>query len=135
MAYPTPDEAEIAFYTAFEQRDLATMNRVWAEHPSTACVHPMTIPLTGTAIAAGWRSIFDAAAHFRLSIEPVQQQDMGDVVVHIVKEHLTIGDETTPRPPILATNIYRRDADGWRLWLHHASPVQVGNSDEAQVLH
>ena len=32
------------------------------------------------------------------------------------------------RPPILATNVYRRQADGWRLVLHHASPLQVGGT-------
>lgn len=135
MAYPTPEAAETAFYTAFEQRDTAAMNRVWADDPAIACVHPLTIPLTGAAVAAGWRSIFDAAGRFRLRVEILQTQTLGDTVIHIVKEHLTIGEETASRPPILATNVYRRDADGWRMWLHHASPVQVGNTEEPPVLH
>lgn len=134
MPHPSSDAAEAAFYAAFEARDLDAMTRVWADDPAIACVHPLTVPLTGAAVAVGWRSIFEAAGRFRIRFEVLARQDFGDTVVHIVKEHLTIGDESSPRPAILATNVYRRAADGWRMWLHHGSPVQVGDSDAAPVV-
>jgi ketosteroid isomerase-like protein len=56
-----------------------------------------------------------------------------DQVIRIVREYLIIGQETEPRPPILATNVYRREADGWRMVLHHAAPLQVGGSAPART--
>jgi 1,2-phenylacetyl-CoA epoxidase PaaB subunit len=30
----------------------------------------------------------------------------------------------------VATNVFRRSSAGWRLWVHHASPVLAGDDDE-----
>lgn len=35
----------------------------------------------------------------------------------------------SPKPPILATNAYRRTPDGWRLFLRHASPAVLSLDD------
>lgn len=132
--FTTPDQAEAAFYAAFERRDLDAMMAVWADDENIACIHPMTVPLTGRgAVRIGWQSIFQAAGRFRMQIETLSLQQVGDVVIHCVKEYLTIGDEANPRPPILATNVYRRDAHGWRMWLHHGSPIQAGDTPPAVV--
>lgn len=125
--FPTPEAAEDAFYAAFEARSLDDMMAVWARDDHVACIHPLAAPLNGrAAVAAGWRSMFGAAGRFRLQVKAVHEMREGDHVIRIVDEYLTIGDETAPRPPILATNVYRREADGWRMVLHHASPLQVG---------
>lgn len=127
MPFPTPEAAEAAFYAAFESRSLDAMMTVWAEDDRVACIHPLAAPLNGrAAVAAGWRSMFAAAGRFRIQVKPVHEVRETGVVIHLVEEFLTIGDEAEPRPPILATNVYRKDADGWRIVLHHASPLQVG---------
>lgn len=134
MAFASADAAESAFYRAFAARDLAAMMAVWADDDNVACVHPLTVPLAGRrAVEVGWQSIFEAAGKFAIQIETLSLQQVGDVVIHCVKEYLTIGDEAAPRPPILATNVYRRDAGGWRMWLHHGSPIQVGEAHPAVV--
>jgi len=125
--YPTPEAVEAAFYAAFEARSLDDMMAVWANDDHVACIHPLAAPLNGrAAVAAGWRSMFGAAGRFRLQVKPVHEMRAADHVIRIVDEYLTIGEETEPRPPILATNVYRKDADGWSMVLHHASPLQVG---------
>lgn len=125
--YPTPEAAEAAFYGAFEARALDVMMGVWAGDDSIACIHPLAAPLNGrAAVAAGWRSIFEAAGQFSVRVNPVHEIRSETQVIRIVHEHLVIGQETEPRPPILATNVYRREGDGWRMVLHHASPLQVG---------
>lgn len=127
--FATPESAESAFYMAFEARNLDAMMAVWASHESIVCIHPLVAPLNGrVAVAAGWRSIFEAAGQFRTQVELVHEIRDADQVIRVVREYLVIGQETTPRPPILATNIYRKDADGWHIVLHHASPLQVGGS-------
>lgn len=129
MKFPTPEAAESAFYAAFEARDLDAMMAVWASDDSIACIHPLTAPLNGRiAVAAGWRSIFEAAGLFQVQVEVAHEIHEANQVIRVVREYLLIGQETEPRPPILATNVFRKENDGWHLVLHHASPLQVGAS-------
>jgi len=133
-AFPTPEAAESAFYAAFEARSLDAMMAVWGSDDSIACIHPLAAPLDGrAAVAAGWRSMFEAAGQFRVQIETVHEMREAAQVIRIVREYLIIGQETEPRPPILATNVYRRENDGWRMVLHHASPLQVGGTPPART--
>ncbi|MFN3716071.1 MAG: YybH family protein [Thiobacillus sp.] len=134
MVFATPEAAEIAFYSAFESRSLDDMMRVWAQTDQIVCIHPLAAALNGRgAVAAGWRSIFEAAAQFSIGIQLAHEIRETDQVVRIVYESLTIGHETEPRPPILATNLYRREADGWHMVLHHASPMQAGGTPPART--
>ena len=134
MSYPTPEAAEAAFYAAFESRSLDAMAAVWAHGDGIACIHPLTAPLTGTvAVMAGWHSMFEAAGQFRVQVELAHELRAPGEVIRIVREYLVIGQETEPRPPILATNVYRKEGDGWRMVLHHASPLQVGSMPAART--
>ena len=127
MKFSTPEATESAFYAAFEARSLDAMMAVWASDDSIACIHPLTAPLNGrSAVAAGWRSMFEAAGHFQIQVEVAHEIREANQVIHVVREYLLIGQETEPRPPILATNVFRKENDGWHLVLHHASPLQVG---------
>jgi len=133
-AYPTPEAAEAAFYSAFEARSLDAMMAVWANADSIACIHPLAAPLNGhAAVAAGWRSMFEAAGKFRVQVETVHEIREATQVIRIVREYLIIGQEAKPRPPILATNVYRKETDSWRMVLHHASPLQVGGTPPART--
>ncbi|MFP5417945.1 MAG: nuclear transport factor 2 family protein [Gammaproteobacteria bacterium] len=132
--FPTPEAAEAAFYAAFEARSLDAMMAAWAGDDRVACIHPLAAPLNGrAAVTAGWRSTFEAAGQFRVQVELVQEIRDATQVIRIVREYLFIGHETEPRPPILATNVFRRDAGGWRMVLHHASPLQVGGTPPART--
>ena len=140
MTFPTPEAAESAFYAAFEARSLDAMMAVWAADDSIVCIHPLAAPLNGhAAVVAGWRSMFEAAGQFRMQIETAHEIREAGQVIRIVREYLIIGQEREPRPPILASNVYRKEADGWRMVLHHASPLQVGGMSAARsppiVLH
>ena len=127
MGFSTPEAAEAAFYAAFEARDLDAMMAVWDSNESIACIHPLTAPLKGRGpVAAGWQSIFEAAEQFQIQIEIAHEIGAATQVIRLVREYLVIGQESEPRPPILATNVYRKESDGWHLVLHHASPLQVG---------
>jgi ketosteroid isomerase-like protein len=140
MSYSTPEAAEAAFYAAFETRSLAAMMAVWADDDSIACLHPLAAPLNGrAAVRAGWQSMFEAAGQFRVEVQLTHEIREPASVLRIVREYLTIGQEEAPRPPVLATNVYRRDGDGWRMILHHASPLRVGDNPPSRgappVLH
>lgn len=129
MPFPTPEAAQAAFYAAFETRSLDAMMAVWANDDGIACIHPLSAPLNGrAAVAAGWKSLFEAAGQFRVRVDVAHDIRDAIQVILIVRESLIIGQETEPRPPILATNVYRKHTDGWRMVLHHASPLQVGGT-------
>ena len=122
--YPSPEAAEAAFYRAFEQRDAAAMEALWLDDPGVACIHPLAAPLTGyAAVIAGWRGLLDGAGRFRVRAELLATLGEGDTIFRVVHEHLTLGNESASRPPILATNAYRKTPAGWRMVLHHASPL------------
>jgi ketosteroid isomerase-like protein len=134
MNFPTPEAAEAAFYAAFQTRNLEAMMAVWSNDDSIACVHPMAAPLDGrAAVAAGWRSMFEAAGQFRVEVEIAHEIRAATEVLRIVREYLVIGREAEPRPPILASNLYRKGDEGWHMVLHHASPLQVGGTAPSRM--
>jgi ketosteroid isomerase-like protein len=134
MNFSTPEAAEAAFYTAFETRNLDAMMAVWVDDDSIACIHPMAAPLDGrAAVAAGWHSMFEAAGQFRVQVEIAHEIREATQVLRIVREYLVIGQETEPRPPILATNLYRKEGESWHMVLHHASPLQIGGTPPARM--
>ena len=129
---PSAEAAEAAFYQAFANRDAEAMQALWLNAPGVVCIHPLAAPLTGfNAVIAGWKSIFEGAGRFRVRPQAVATLPGGDTVFHVVHEYLTLGDEPNSRPPILATNAYRQTPQGWRMVLHHASPMPL---EERQAL-
>ncbi|HEY9381620.1 MAG TPA: nuclear transport factor 2 family protein, partial [Burkholderiales bacterium] len=60
------------------------------------------------------------------------------LAVHSVHENILMSGEPKARPPIIATNVYIRTGDGWRMLMHHASaaPVPSGTiADALKILH
>lgn len=128
----TPQEAEKAFYLAFEQVDPTAMLAVWDDGADVTCIHPMGQALSGRdAVARGWRDILASGHRMHFTLIPLQFTEHGDLAVSLVYEHIRVDEETQARPPILATNVYRRTPSGWRIMVHHASPAVV-NLEEAQ---
>jgi uncharacterized protein (TIGR02246 family) len=122
--FPTAQDAENAFYDALERADLEAMMAVWAEDEEIVCVHPGGSRLTGPEqVRESWRRIFAGGPGLR--IRAVQQVAIAGmmVAVHSVHESVTVPGETKPRPPVVATNVYLRTAEGWRMIVHHASPA------------
>lgn len=122
VRYESPQEAEAAFYRAFEQNDFAGMVSVRDGSDDVVCVHPMSTALRGArAVAESWREIFAGEVNMRFGIEEIQITRAGPLAIHIVKEHIEVPGGQ-PVAPMTSTNIYRETADGWRMILHHASP-------------
>ncbi|MEO1766068.1 YybH family protein [Thiobacter aerophilum] len=121
--FPSPEDAEAAFYRAFERNDLDAMLAVWDEAEDVICVHPMGSPLKGVrAVAQSWQEILGAQVAMRFGIEPIQITRQQGLAIHIVKEHIMVPDGK-PVAPMSATNVYRETPAGWRMILHHASPA------------
>jgi uncharacterized protein (TIGR02246 family) len=123
--YPTPEDAETAFYEAFERGDLAGMMTVWAEDDDIVCIHPQGPRLTGfDAVRESWVQIF-AGGNSRLRVRTVESRRFAspNVAVHAVIEVLSVPGQQGPTQSVCATNVYELTDHGWRMVLHHASPV------------
>ena len=122
--YPTPQDAEAAFYDAFTKSDLEAMMAVWADDDDIYCIHPQGPRVAGVErVRESWRQIFAGGQTLRFQLRDQQYVRGMMLSVHSVYEHITIAGESRSRAPMIATNIYLRTERGWRMVAHHASPA------------
>jgi len=118
-------EANARFYRAFEALDIAEMDRVWAHGEHVKCVHPGWPLLSGwDAVRESWDRIFTNTAEMRFTLSDVHAVLDEDLAWVTCTENIL--SEVAGRvsvTAILATNLFERAADGWRLVHHHASHV------------
>ncbi len=135
--FSTPLDAEPAFYEALEQADLEAMMLVWAEDEEIVCIHPGGPRLSGYAsVREAWRRIFDGGTRLSVQISTLSTIANPFTAVHSVIEHIGVKNDPSQQAPVVATNIYARGAAGWRIVLHHASPIPPDSIDETpKVLH
>jgi len=131
--FTTPQDAEAAFYEAFEKGDLDAMMGVWADDDEIVCVHPGGQRLAGTEqIREAWRQIFAAGQTLRFRLREHQALNGMTLVVHSVYEQITSTGEARARQPVIATNVYMRTENGWRMVVHHASPAPPTPENEGK---
>lgn len=133
--YATAQDAESAFYEAFEQGDLTAMMDVWADDEEVVCIHPGGARLTGFAqVRKSYAEMFEGRE--RLSVHLSHQVYMQGmlIAVHSVHEHVLVTGESKARPPFMATNVYIRTSNGWRMLMHHASVASVKTALPAEAL-
>lgn len=123
-SYPTPQDAEAAFYEALESADLDAMMQVWAEDEEIVCVHPGGARLSGyERVRESWAQIFTSGQRLKVQLSDTVYVQGMMVSLHSLHENLTVQGEGRARHPVVTTNIYLRTAGGWRMIAHHASPA------------
>jgi ketosteroid isomerase-like protein len=129
---PSVEEANARFYRAFETLDLGQMDAVWAHGDHVKCVHPGWPLLTGwDAVRSSWEAIFESTAEMRFTISEIQAETAGDLAWVTCTENILAevrGRVSVTR--VLATNLFERGPDGWRMVHHHASHV-LGSTEAA----
>jgi uncharacterized protein (TIGR02246 family) len=137
--FPTPDDAEAAFYDAFERADLAAMMVVWAEGEDVVCVHPSGPRLVGfEAVRESWMQIFAANVKLSVRVTESRRLDGPTVAVRSVVESITAPGAPGSPQLVNATNVYVLTDAGWRIAMHHASPPEQAaptEEDEAEQPH
>ena len=97
---------------------------VWSDDDDIACVHPGGgARLSGAAaIRASFEAVF-AKGPIPLQPHSVRRMHTLGCAVHHVVERIALIDAKGPRSAwVLATNVYLKTAQGWRMVVHHASP-------------
>lgn len=128
----SPDDIEHQFYEALQQADLDKLMAVWADDDEIACVHPGGPRVVGhAAIRASFEAIFANGA-IDAAPERVRRVLTHASAVHSVLERVRVMSEEGPQVAwVIATNVYLKTAQGWRLAVHHASP---GSPREVQEI-
>ena len=127
------EAANARFYEAFEALDLAAMEDVWARGPHVKCVHPGWPLLTGwDAVRESWRAIVANTAEMRFTIADVRAERAGDVGWVTCTENILsdVGGRVAVTA-ILATNLFARDGEEWKMIHHHASHVLSGQAPDS----
>ncbi|KPK09801.1 MAG: hypothetical protein AMJ68_11165 [Acidithiobacillales bacterium SG8_45] len=127
--FETAIEAEASFYGALEKSDLGGVMAAWATDETVVCIHPMGPALEGlAAVRDGWQVICDSGQSLSFNVVSVRYEETDDLAVHVVREEITMAGEPPKSALMLATNVYRRTDDGWRMIMHHSSPGASGES-------
>lgn len=112
----------------------------WADEDDIVCVHPGGARLIGAGvIRAAFEAMF-ANGSIQARAEKVRTVESMGASVHSVLERIDVLTEEGPRHAyVIATNVYQKTAQGWRMVAHHASPGTPREmqelSDSPQVLH
>ena len=124
-------EVNTAFYAALEACDLDAMADLWEHSDRVSVTHPGWPMLRGWAKVAGsWDAIFRNTAYIQFVLTDEQIVVAGDAAWVTLDENIlqSAGAAATDElsgSKATATNVFvrDRDGDGWRMVVHHSSPV------------
>jgi hypothetical protein len=110
-------EANTDFYVAFARGDMAAMERLWATREDITCIHPGWQALVGReAVIESWRAIL-------ASPPPVRcigaRAFVNGTSAHVIC-YEGLGDGM-----LVATNLYLRENEVWRMTHHQAGPTRT----------
>lgn len=131
-------DANTAFYEAMEQGDFEELSRLWLaddepQQVTVTCVHPGWPVLSGRGeVLRSYALIMAHTEYIQFFLTDVKVSVTGDTALVTCTENILSGgpapdDSDEPGPLVgqlvVATNVFLRTSEGWRLWAHHASPV------------
>lgn len=134
------DDIEASFYEAMQAGDIDKLMACWADEDDIVCVHPGGPRLVGNvAIRAAFEELF---ANGTINAKPEQVckvESLTSAMHNVVERIAVLTNEGPQQALVLATNVYQRTPQGWRMVAHHASPGRVADVSQVQsvpqVLH
>lgn len=116
------DEIEQQFYEALQHGDIERLMATWADDDEISCVHPGGPRLVGmNAIRASFEAMF-ARGPIVAAAESVRRVQSHASAVHSVVERVRVSSAEGEQVGwLVATNVYLKTPQGWRMVAHHAS--------------
>ena len=115
--------ANEAYYAAFQSGDYETMETLWARSVTVTCIHPGSHHLMGwDLVMESWKSILTNGDLPDMEAVNSIANIYGDMAVVICYE---VFREVT----LIATNIFVKEADSWKM-IHH----QAGSSQPPPIM-
>jgi len=125
-------KASKAFYAALNRMldgDAASLAEIWSHSATVSTQHPVGGREVGWANVKGtWQQVAKAMSGGRVNLNDQLIRVVGDLAYEIGNErgHSILGGREVPIEHRV-TNVYRREAGGWKIVHHHAdlSPAMV----------
>ncbi len=120
------EAANAGLYTAFETADVDAMQDVWddVDPGALVCVHPGWPMLRGrSAVLRSWSAVMAGTEYIQFFLTDVHVTVVGDSAVVTCTENVLTSADVGENASVVATNVFVRRPDGWRLQVHHGSPV------------
>jgi len=136
------ERANQAFYDAVENSDLEGLEEVLLEGPlaeTVSVVHPGWPVLRGRRhVLRSYALIMANTDYMQFFLTDVEIAVDGDTALVTCSENILSGGPAEPDGSagelvgglVVATNLFRRTPEGWRLWSHHGSPVLTEGADD-----
>jgi ketosteroid isomerase-like protein len=132
------EQANTAFYETMERGDFDELSDLWLDD-DISCIHPGWPVLTGRGeVLRSYALIMANTEYIQFFLTDVKVSVAGDTALVTCTENILSGGpaedggELGPLVGqlVVATNVFRRTADGWKIWSHHGSPVLTETDDE-----
>jgi uncharacterized protein (TIGR02246 family) len=125
------EAANAELYAAFEAGDIDRMAALWADSDDVSCIHPGGPILRGRGnVLRSWSMIMANTDYIQFFLTDVEIGIVGDLAVVTCAENILTANPEDPDTTsfahpgrVVATNVFRRSGNAWRLMLHHGSPV------------
>ena len=122
------EAANTAMYEAFESADVDRMARVWddVDPDAVVCVHPGWPMLRGRDhVLRSWSAVMAGTDYIQFFLTDVRISVLGDTAVVTCTENVLteVTESGQGAGTVVATNVLVRRHDGWRVQVHHGSPV------------
>jgi len=126
------EAANRRFYDAFETKDADALAACWAASDDIACVHPGGPWVSGWEdVREAWEFILANTGYIEVGVEIVAIVVTDPVAIVSCVEHVTTArDGERVEASVAATNVFELGVHGWRMLVHHASPIVRLISDE-----
>jgi hypothetical protein len=109
--------ANLEFYRAFTDRDVAGMDALWARASPVACLHPGWAALTDRkAVMASWEAILTNPDAPRVACFDERVLLYGETALVLCEEELSGGT-------LAASNFFVREDGTWRIVHHQAGQI------------
>ncbi|WP_374986493.1 nuclear transport factor 2 family protein [Streptomyces fradiae] len=133
--------ANTAFYEAVERGDFEAVADLWLDerYGDISCVHPGWPVLSGRGeVLRSYALIMANTDYIQFFLTDVKVTVAADTAVVTCTENILSGgpaEEGAELGPlvgqlVVATNVFRRTPDGWKVWSHHGSPVLAESDDD-----
>jgi len=135
------EQANTDFYEAMERGDLAALSGLWlpGEDLTVSSVHPGWPVLRGRGeVLRSYALIMANTEYIQFFLTDVGVSMTGDTALVTCTENILSGgpaEDGNALGPlvgqlVVATNVFRRTPEGWKLWSHHGSPVLAETGEE-----
>lgn len=120
----SPDDVETQFYDALREGDIEKLMAAWSDDDDIVCVHPGGPRVIGApAIRASFEAIFGGGSGIPVQTDHVHRVRSLDAAIHSVVESIAMPSaDGLQQAHVVATNVFVKSAQGWRIVAHHASP-------------